>query len=207
MCYYIDQKEGSCLHCDHRFKKHKKQELVIHLSNIEIWMMNKQKQIQSESVVFYSQLYLKEQDLLCCATPNYCNTGSWYDWVLVNFINLAEELVQYPFKIFGFVSKDDSGGLICFGQMCATQTTSTAQYKTSCRGFFEHWHLLNIELLSQKVVHPFVELKTKENSCLIAIQLSKYFFKNSGNVNEFPDMFYDSNIPFTNKVIRLSKIK
>ena len=194
--FYIDRQADICFHCDRLFKKRKKQELALSL-DIEDWIIREQTQIKSPTLVIYSQLYLEEQDQLFRATPNFRNTGSWYDWVLVNFLNTAQVLVQYPFKILGFVSQDDGMGPICYGQMCATQNVGETQ-KTR-RGLFEHWHL-ETKTGSQKAVYRFVEIDTIISSCLV-IQLSENSFHDSNNADLFPNMFYDSNLSFTNKVI------
>jgi hypothetical protein len=194
--FYIDRDARICFHCDRRFKKRKKQELALSL-DIEDWIIGEQTQIKSNTVVIYSQLFLEEQDQLFRATPNFRNTGSWYDWVLVNYVNSSQALVQYPFKILGFVSQDDGLGPICFGQMCASQNVGETQ-KTR-RGLFEHWHL-ETKPGTQKAVYRFVEIDTIISTCLV-IQLSENSFHDSNHADMFPDMFYDSNISFTNKVI------
>ena len=194
--FVIDRQDGSCFQCNGKLKKHKKQELVLRL-DIQDWLVNKQTQITRNTVVVYSQLYLKGQDIMFRASPNFRKTGAWYDWVLVNFISSAEEVVQYPFKILGFVAKDNEVGQLCFGQMCSTQNASELQ--RSRIGLFEHWHL-ETRTGSQEGVYRFVELNTIESSCL-AIQLSANSFNTLIRSNDTTNMFHDFNLEFSNKVI------
>jgi hypothetical protein len=85
-----------------------------------------------------------------------------------SFIDSKEELLHYPFKILGFVDKDDHSGPVCFGQMCAMQ--STKEKKKSALGLFEHWHLEQ-RPNSEEPVYRFVEIDSIINPCL-AFQLT-----------------------------------
>jgi hypothetical protein len=117
--------------------------------------------------------------------------------VLVNFITSADELVQYPFKILGFVAKDNAEGQLCFGHMCTTETARESQ--ESRIGLFEHWHLETRTGLNEGM-YRFVELDTIESSCL-AIQLSANSFNTRVHRNDANNMFHDRNMEFSNKVI------
>jgi hypothetical protein len=69
-----------------------------------------------DGVYVFARMFLaKYGDLTFRASPDYLGTGPWYDWVLVDFIDSNDCRLQYPFKILGFVQKDDKLGPVCFG--------------------------------------------------------------------------------------------
>jgi hypothetical protein len=140
---------------------------LVFISNvIELPLLSDMFQVER---CIFAQIFLEDYDNLSFrATPDYLGTGPWYDWVLVSFINSNEQSLHYPFKILGFVEKDDKSGPICFGQMCAMQ--SEKERLKSCMGLFEHWHLEQ-RPNSNVPIFRFVEINSIINSCL-AFQLT-----------------------------------
>jgi hypothetical protein len=148
----------------------------------------------------YSQLFLEDYNHLTFrAAPNYLGTGPWYDWVLISFIDSKERSVHYPYKILGFVEKDDHSGPLCFGQMCAMQ--SAKEKKESSHGLFEHWHLEQ-KTNSEEPVFRFVEIDSIINPCLAfqlpdraltyrdpSLELSKHVIVVKDRQKEWPRIF------------------
>jgi hypothetical protein len=162
--FAIVLKKGRSYRVNSQLKKHKTQNIELDSRIVDWFCGNQNKLILREGVIVYSQLYLEDyNDLTFRATPNYLGTGPWYDWVLVSFIDSKEQSVHYPFKILGFVDKDDHSSPVCFGQMCAMQ--SAKERKDSSHGLFEHWHLEQ-KPNSEDPVYRFVEIDSIINPCL-----------------------------------------
>jgi hypothetical protein len=159
----------SSFRIDGHMKKHKNQNIDLDLDFLQ-WFGGKQNKVANRpGVIVFARLFLQEFDgLTFRASPDYLGTGPWYDWVLVVFLDSSEQQIYYPYKIKGFVEKDDGSGPTCFGQMCAMQTKN--EKETSAVGLFEHWHL-ETRPNSTDPVYRFVEIDSIADPCL-AFQLT-----------------------------------
>jgi hypothetical protein len=197
----IRRNKGDSFRVNGLLKKHRKQNIELDSRIVDWFCGNQNKLVLRNGIIVYSQLYLEEYNHLTFrATPNYLGTGPWYDWVLVSFINSKEEAVHYPFKILGFVEKDD-GSPVCFGQMCAMQ--SVKEKKESSNGLFEHWHLEQ-KTNSEEPVYRFVEIDSIINPCLSfqlaalavtyrdpSLELSKHVIVVKDRQKEWPRIFVE----------------
>jgi len=156
--------------------------------------------ITRSGVVVYSQLFLSEfNNLTFRATPDYLGTGPWYDWVLVSYVDSNEMSVNYPFKILGFVEKDDKSGPICFGKMRGMQT-QREKFDSSV-GLFKHWHLER-QPHSDQPVYRFVAIDSIIDPCRTfqfttlalnrlgsSTELTKHVLVVKGRQQEWPSIF------------------
>jgi hypothetical protein len=172
--FALSRKKKQSWRVDSSLKPHKKQNIELGQGIVDWFVGKHNKVVKRSGVIVYAQLYLEEYGQQTFrATPNYMGTGPWYDWVLVVYLDSNDRRLHYPFKILGFVEKDDKSGPICFGQMCSTQTET--ERRASKGGLFEHWHLEHKS--NQEVDRPtipiyrFVEVETILDPCL-AFQLS-----------------------------------
>ena len=196
--FVVDRIKEESFQCNGKYKRRKDQNLVMDIT-VQHWLCSEQTIIQKESVVVYSQLYLEEHDLLFRSTPNHRNSGAWYDWVLVDYLDSSDEHIQYPFKILGFLDNDDGSGPICYGCMCASQ--SVVEKQRSKLGIFEHWHL-ELRAGTRDLVYRFVDINTISRACLV-IQLTKNSQLDNSNsaLDDDGSEFGDQNGTFTNKII------
>jgi hypothetical protein len=198
--FAILRKKGKSFRVNGQLKKHRKQNIELDSRIVDWFCGSQNKLILREGVFVYSQLFLEDYNHLTFrATPNYLGTGPWYDWVLISFIDSKERSVHYPYKILGFVEKDDHSGPLCFGQMCAMQ--SAKEKKESSHGLFEHWHLEQ-KTNSEEPVFRFVEIDSIINPCLAfqlpdraltyrdpSLELSKHVIVVKDRQKEWPRIF------------------
>jgi hypothetical protein len=155
---------GRSYRVNSKLKKHRKQNMELDSRIVDWFCGPHNREITRPGVIVYSQLFLADYDNLTLrATPDYLGTGPWYDWVLVSFIDSNERSLHYPFKILGFVHKDDGSGPLCFGQMCSIQ--SVKEKGDSSSGLFEHWHLEQ-RANTGEPVYRFVEIDSIISPCL-----------------------------------------
>jgi hypothetical protein len=188
--FAIRRREGISYRVNGSLKKHRKQNIELDSRIVDWFCGHQNKVVVRAGVVVYAQLFLEEyNNLTFRATPDYLGTGPWYDWVLVSFIDSNEQSLHYPFKILGFVDKDDHSGPICFGQMCSMQSQKEKQ--DSSLGLFEHWHLEQ-RTSSDDPVFRFVEIDSIINPCL-GFQLSlgslKHVIIVKDRQKEWPSIF------------------
>jgi hypothetical protein len=146
-----------------KLQEHKVQNIELNPHLLD-WFCSKQNKVASrEGVLVYSRMFLEDFGLTFRASPDYLGTGPWYDWILVEYLDSNEQKLHYPFKIMGFVDKDDGTGPICFGQMCSTQNKKEKEESTL--GLFEQWHL-ETKPSSGLPVFRFVEVNTIIEHCL-----------------------------------------
>jgi hypothetical protein len=153
-----------------KFKKHKNQNIELGNDLIE-WFCGPQNKVANRKGIYvFARMFLAEYgDLTFRASPDYLGTGPWYDWVLVDFIDSNDRRLHYPFKILGFVQKDDKSGPVCFGQMGSMQSAN--EKHDSSIGLFEHWHL-EVRHTTGQPVFRFVEIDSILEHCL-AFQLTE----------------------------------